>query len=683
MTSPTISENPQLEARWSEWLAHAAKATAPALLFGLRLWASVCLALYIAFWLELDNAYWAGTSAAIVCQPQLGASLRKGWFRLLGTVVGAVAAVIMTACFPQDRVAFLTVLALWGAACAVVATLLRNFASYAAALAGYTAAIIASDQLGAVGGLNGQAFTLAIARASEICIGIICAGVVLGLTDLGGSRRRLALTFAQLATEVASRFARTLALADANFFETQDIRRALVGRMIALDPVIDQSLGESSQLRYYSSLLQRAYYALFVTAAAWRSAAVVLSRLPQTRAAEEASIVLARVPTELRPSLETGAAARWVEYPETLGKTAAATYGTLRALPAQTPSLRLLADQAAEFYAALSRTLAGLTLLVAHSPRSIRDTGGMRRPRVPDWLPALVNGGRAFVTIGAVMLFWIISSWPSGALAITFAAVGVILLAPRADQAYAAAMLFMVVTLVATALAAVIAFAVLPRMDGFAEFCLAIGLVLVPAGIGMAQPYGTVIFTAAAANFIPVLAPTNEMTYDTVKFYNNALAIVTGLGVAAFSFTLLPPLSPGYRARRLLAAGLRDLRRLILRPRGRTVEAWESRGHGRLSALPDQATPLQRAQLVALLTVGSQIIELRRTIGPALCRDLDAALAALVRQGVVPAVERLGNVDGTLAADEVPTALRARAGILAISDALTQHAQFFAMSATA
>src|SRR6478672_6674909 len=57
------------------------------LTFGLRLWASVSLALYIAFWLQLDNAYWAGTSAAIVCQPSLGASLRKGWFRVIGTVV--------------------------------------------------------------------------------------------------------------------------------------------------------------------------------------------------------------------------------------------------------------------------------------------------------------------------------------------------------------------------------------------------------------------------------------------------------------------------------------------------------------------------------------------------------------------------------------------------------------------
>src|SRR3984893_3053108 len=205
--------------------ADAARAAGPPLLFGLRLWASACLALYVAFWLELDNAFWAGTTAAIVCQPSLGASLRKGWFRLIGTVVGAVAIVVMTACFPQDRAAFLVSLALWGAACALVATLLRNFAAYAAALAGYTAAIIASDQLGAVGGLNGQAFMLAVDRASEICIGIVCAGVILAGTDLGGGRRQLATLFAAISAEISGRFAGTLATAGAEFENTQTIRR--------------------------------------------------------------------------------------------------------------------------------------------------------------------------------------------------------------------------------------------------------------------------------------------------------------------------------------------------------------------------------------------------------------------------------------------------------------------------
>jgi hypothetical protein len=76
---------------WS--LAEALRPAWPPLLFGLQLWASVSLALYAAFCLQLDNPFWAGASAAIVCQPQLGASLRKGWFRMLGTLVGAIMSV--------------------------------------------------------------------------------------------------------------------------------------------------------------------------------------------------------------------------------------------------------------------------------------------------------------------------------------------------------------------------------------------------------------------------------------------------------------------------------------------------------------------------------------------------------------------------------------------------------------
>jgi uncharacterized membrane protein YccC len=68
-------------------LTDALTAAGPALLFGLRPWASVSLALNVAFWLELDEPFWAGTSAAIVCRPHLGASLRKGWFRMIGTLV--------------------------------------------------------------------------------------------------------------------------------------------------------------------------------------------------------------------------------------------------------------------------------------------------------------------------------------------------------------------------------------------------------------------------------------------------------------------------------------------------------------------------------------------------------------------------------------------------------------------
>ncbi|MBV8525160.1 MAG: FUSC family protein, partial [Acetobacteraceae bacterium] len=68
-------------------LTNAVRSSGPPLLFGLRLWVSVCLALYVAFWLQLENPSWAGTTAALMCQPALGASLRKGWFRMIGTLV--------------------------------------------------------------------------------------------------------------------------------------------------------------------------------------------------------------------------------------------------------------------------------------------------------------------------------------------------------------------------------------------------------------------------------------------------------------------------------------------------------------------------------------------------------------------------------------------------------------------
>ena len=261
-------------------LANAARAAGPPLLFGLRLWASVCLALYVAFWLELDNAYWAGTSAALVCQPHLGASLRKGWYRIIGTLVGAVLIVVLTGVFPQNRFGFLVGLALLGGACALVATLLHNFAAYAAALAGFTAAIIASDQLGATGGPDGQAFMLAVYRVSEIWIGIVSAGIVLAGTDFGDAPRRLAAQFAALLAEIANGFSSSLALATVGSSDTlQPVRRELIRRVTALDPVIDESIGESSTLRYHSPLLRNAFEGLFTALAGWRSVMVRLRGL--------------------------------------------------------------------------------------------------------------------------------------------------------------------------------------------------------------------------------------------------------------------------------------------------------------------------------------------------------------------------------------------------------------------
>jgi uncharacterized membrane protein YccC len=124
-----------------------------------------------------------------------------------------------------------------------------------------------------LGGASPDVFMLAVWRTSEICIGIVCAGVVLAGTDFGGAQRRLAASLADLAVEVVDGFSRSLARAGRQLTETQTERRELVRRVIALDPIIDQALGESSQVRYHSPTLQTAVYGLFRALGGWRGVA--------------------------------------------------------------------------------------------------------------------------------------------------------------------------------------------------------------------------------------------------------------------------------------------------------------------------------------------------------------------------------------------------------------------------
>src|SRR6516162_7422101 len=408
--------------------------------------------------------------------------------------------------------------------------------------------------------------------------------------------------------------------------------------------------------------------------AGWARCSIVLARLPEGRAREEASVVLAEVPEVLRarPGQDE---ARWMANPAGLLRVCDAAVRTLVALPARTPSLQLLADQTADVLAGISHALNGLALLVTDPFRPVARE--RRRLRIPDWLPPLVNAGRAFVVIGAAALFWIVTEWPNGAVAMTFAAIIVILFAPRADQAYTTAIGFMIGSIFTVAIAATLNFAVLPNVETFATFGLIIGFVLVPVGTFLALQWQPAIFTGIVTPFIPVLAPANPMSYDTQQFYNASLAIVAGVGAGAFSFRLLPPLSPAFRTRRLLALTLRDLRRLATGRILDTHKDWEGRIYGRFAVLPDQAQPLQRSQLIAAFSVGTAIIQLRHT-----CRrldlsgDLDMAIEAVGRGNCAITTARLADLDRTFIARPGAAALRARGLVLAISQALTQHSDY-------
>ena len=429
---------------------------------------------------------------------------------------------------------------------------------------------------------------LAINRASEICVGIVCAGIVLAGTDFGGARRRLAALLAALAADIARQFTGMLAGPGSGLQETQAVRRELIRRVIALDPVIDETIGKSSTLRYHSPVLQSTVDGLFAALTGWRTVAASLARLPDDQARDEAEAVLRSTPIEIRVAVEQEGPARWMEDPVRRRQTCEAAARSLIALPAGTPSLRLLARPDGE---APGRHVADARRLGTARRRPCPpSTSPSQHPAPRARLAACSRQRRARLRRDrrrrAVLDR---TAWPNGAMAIVFAAIPVILFAPRAEQAYAIAMGFIGRRRprrrprgdhpFRAAAQAGDLHRLQPR-HGLCTWC--------PPALCWPTAWRPAVFAAMAANFVPLLAPANQMSYDTGQFYNTALAIIVGCGAAALSFRLLPPLSPAFRTRRLLALTLRDLRRLATRS-----DPADARGlggphvHGRLSAMPD------------------------------------------------------------------------------------------------
>src|SRR5271170_7455301 len=79
--------------------------------FALRGWVACMLALYLAFTLELDQPYWAGMTVWMTIQPSPGMAISKGFYRVVGTIVGAAMGMVLVSLFYQTPELFILALA--------------------------------------------------------------------------------------------------------------------------------------------------------------------------------------------------------------------------------------------------------------------------------------------------------------------------------------------------------------------------------------------------------------------------------------------------------------------------------------------------------------------------------------------------------------------------------------------
>src|SRR5712672_2693134 len=179
--------------------------------FALRIWAAMMVALYAAFWLQLESASSAAVTVGILALPTRGQTYQKAAYRIVATIIGVVASLVIAGLFAQCRSLFIIGFAGWLGLCVYAGGLLDGNRAYSAVLSGYTVALVAMTQIDSPQNI----FSAGIDRGAAIVVGIVALTLVselfaapnvhTGLSDklIAAHRRVRAFALAILREETA------------------------------------------------------------------------------------------------------------------------------------------------------------------------------------------------------------------------------------------------------------------------------------------------------------------------------------------------------------------------------------------------------------------------------------------------------------------------------------------------
>ncbi|MDG3657714.1 FUSC family protein, partial [Pseudomonas aeruginosa] len=232
----------------------------------LRSIGAAALALGLGLYLQLDSPFSAASTVLLLINPVQGAVVGKGWWRAVGTLVGTLAAFVLTALFAQKMLLFVVALGFWLGLCVGVMSLVRHFYATAAVVAGYTVCLA----LGPAMVEPEAAFEHIVTRASAVIVGVCCLSLVTVLfsrrTVSGRVRQRLVSLCAATLALVAARHA---GAADG---ELERRRRTLAGEVYAVDDLLGVGRAESRVLSAALPAIRGGLAALFSTLMEFRFA---------------------------------------------------------------------------------------------------------------------------------------------------------------------------------------------------------------------------------------------------------------------------------------------------------------------------------------------------------------------------------------------------------------------------
>ena len=513
------------------------------------------LTFYITGWLAMRLALPQPSTAMlttlVVAHRQSGMVLAKSFYRAIGTLVGALAALLIVALFPQQRVLFLSALSLWIGLCAGGAVLYRNFKAYSFVLAGYTAAIIAIP----VVDHPPQVFDSAVARLSEVLLGILVTGVV--SDALFPSQMRDVLR--QQSRDQFAHFIQFVQRSSAEKIARSDIENAhlrFVRDSITLEDLRSSVIFENPESRARSGHLRLLNQRFLAASTSLQSIHHLVDRLQRNgRDAPAKSLIglYAHIGVALDAPISANTNARSLLQPlETARKV----------MDAQAPLIRQVLTEAADARdfntgASLVHRFAEELYAYVAMSASLQEPGGIsgsieriRFTHGKNYYEAGVSTIRTTLAMVALSVFWIASAWPSGASAMLLATIFAGASATAPDPTKAAKVSFISWALGMWA-GFICEFFVLTRMDGYLLLIAGSAPFLMVGLVMMTWPALADLGVGYCLGFTYILALKNLMVFDAAQVLNDLLAQVGGLAVAASAFLLLPPTlgNPWFRHR--------------------------------------------------------------------------------------------------------------------------------------
>jgi uncharacterized membrane protein YccC len=505
--------------------------------FALRIWVAMMVALYAAFWLQLESASSAAVTVGILALQTRGQVYQKAGYRVLATIIGVAASFVIAGLFPQSRSLFVIGFAGWLGLCVYAGGLLDGNRAYSAVLSGYTVALVAVTQIDSPQNI----FAAGINRGAAIVVGIAALTLV---SELFAAPNVHAGLSGKLTA--AHRRVRDFALAILSGESADPIQSAnLLREIAAFHPDITALSAEASGRG--------------ARGAAARSAVVALV------AEASAAGALASLPANTSPSLRSA-----------LGEVLADAPG-VDALGNESRALQLRLQQHADVGyadphdALFARHALDLLIENRRARDAIEDLRAgrypLRRIHAPIYRSrqaAARNGLRAFLAVLISAILFSLGGWPLASQGVAW--VGLIIASSSNDPNPPGFVAGAVIAIpIAALLAGVTEFLILDGVDQFPLLAIGMAPGVLAAALLLTIPNRRLASIAflVLVFFAAILAPANPQTYNPETYLFSSLMVIVSVILLFVLMRIVLPTSDALRRRWHLTSARADLHDLL------------------------------------------------------------------------------------------------------------------------